>query len=237
LVPIFSHAYLFLFQIIIPHLSLFYQSHNSLFRHNLKFIVFSELLSTIALMKYLILLSLAFTMVACSPASTEIEDPNAPTVIDVNNAGSDKIDPASLSRLGESCGPSTQKLCASGLSCQFEGNAQTEGLCLPTVVNNDLECDETQNPVCGIIGNNKNGYLNECYAQRYGAEVLNEGFCTVNADSAESCTAPAVSLGNCQETFTGAAFNAETQECEAVTLVGCAVEMPFSSLRACQSAC
>jgi hypothetical protein len=188
-------------------------------------------------MKHLLLFSLALTLVACSATTTDSDDSNSPTVIDVNQAGSNKIEPGAISRLGESCGPSTDKFCASGLSCQFDGAATSEGLCLPTVVNADLECDETQNPVCGVIGNNKNGYLNSCFAERYGAVVLNEGFCTADKSVINNCEAPAMGLGNCQETFTGAAFNADTGECEAVTLVGCDAEIPFDSLTACQKAC
>ncbi len=188
-------------------------------------------------MKHLFLFSLALTLVACATPTTDADKTSTPTAIDINQTGSNKIKPEAISRLGDSCGPSTDKLCASGLSCQFEGTDQTRGMCLPTVVNAGLECDETQNPVCGLIGNNKNGYLNKCYAERYGAVVLNEGFCTVDVASTENCEAPAISLGNCQETFTGAAFNPDTNECETVTLVGCEAEIPFKSLKACQSGC
>lgn len=189
------------------------------------------------MMKYLLLFSLALTLVACGTPTTDSDETNTPTVIDVSQAGSNKIKPEAISRLGETCGPSTAKLCASGLSCQFEGTTQTEGMCLPTVVNADLECDDKQSPVCALIGNNKNGYLNKCYAERYGAVVLNEGFCTIDAASTDNCEAPAISLGNCQETFTGAAVNADTGECEAVSLVGCEAEIPFKSLTACQKGC
>ena len=96
---------------------------------------------------------------------------------------------------------------------------------------NDLISNNT------LIGNNKNGYLNECYAQRYGAQVLNEGFCKNDETVKGSCDSPAYSLGNCQQSFTGASFNQASGECEAVTLVGCSADMPFESLEACQSSC
>jgi len=183
-------------------------------------------------------LVLAFALLGCGDQTkNDTDKTNSPNIIDVNNAGSNLIDPAAISRLGEACGPSSEKFCASGLSCQFEGMQQDAGLCLPVVVNPDLECDETQNAVCGLIGNNKNGYLNECYAQRYGAQVLNEGFCKNDETVKGSCDSPAYSLGNCQQSFTGASFNQASGECEAVTLVGCSADMPFESLEACQSSC
>lgn len=189
-------------------------------------------------MKYLLLLGIALNLMACNadkPISPE--DTKAPNVIDASDAGSKPIDPKSISRLGEACGPSSDKLCASGLSCQFEGMKQEEGLCLPIIVNPDLECDETQDPVCGLIGNNKNGYLNECFARRFGAVVLNDGFCKNDETIKNNCDARAYSLGNCQQTFTGARFNHQTNECEAVTLVGCGADIPFESLDTCETAC
>ena len=190
------------------------------------------------MMKYLMTFVLAFTLLGCDQnASPKTDTPTAPNVIDASNASSTLIDPNEIARLGEACGPSSEKLCASGLTCQFEGMQQEAGVCLPEVVNPDLECDETQNPVCGLIGNNKNGYLNECFARRYGAVVLNEGFCKNDESIKNNCEARAYSLGNCQDSFTGARFNDETGECEAVTLVGCSADIPFDSLEACQQTC
>jgi len=90
--------------------------------------------------------------------------------------------------------------------------------------------------VCGLIGNNKNGYLNECYARRYGAVVVSKGFCKPDPSVANNCESPAYSLGNCQETFTGAAKNKDGN-CEAVTLVGCSADMPFDTVESCEAAC
>jgi hypothetical protein len=189
-------------------------------------------------MKYLLLFAIALNLVACADTEPNATQNNqAPNIIDASDAGSSPIDPESISRLGEACGPSTEKLCASGLSCQFEGMQQGEGLCLPVVVNPDLECDETQDPVCGLIGTNKNGYLNECFARRFGAVVLNEGFCKNDETIKNNCDARAYSLGNCQESFTGARFNQNSDECEAVTLVGCSADIPFESFESCQSSC
>lgn len=190
-------------------------------------------------MKYLMTLILAFSLAACS--SEEITDVNTssetPNIIDAREAGANTINPDDMGRLGDICGPSSTTVCASGLSCQFEGLQQDAGKCLPVVVNPDLECDNTQAPVCGLIGNNKNGYLNKCFAERFGAIVVNEGFCKPDETITNNCEARAYSLGNCQNTFTGAFFNQETGECEAVNLVGCSADMPFETIDTCQARC
>lgn len=190
-------------------------------------------------MKYLIILVAALFLTACqTPAPiSDSTSPNAPNVIDAKAAGGKAIDPAKLSLLGETCGPISDKICGSGLSCQFQGLDQNAGLCLPTVVNADLECSEEQLPVCGLLGNNKNGYLNECFARRYGAVVVGTGFCKPDLTIVNNCEARAYSLGNCQESFNGAYLNAESGECETVTLVGCGADIPFESLEACESSC
>lgn len=189
-------------------------------------------------MKYLSPFLAMFLLVGCSqPAAPNAEETDAPQVIETTDAGGQVIAPENLAQMGETCGPDTDMICASGLSCQFEGNAQTDGVCLPVVVNPDIECDETQAPVCGLIGSNKNGYLNECYARRYGATILNEGFCTTDDSVRENCEAPARSIGNCQQRFTGAVFSDATNECETVAMMGCNAEIPFETLEACQNRC
>lgn len=189
-------------------------------------------------MKRLLLL-VPLLLVACT---SEVSDntPTEPvnvTAINASDAGGQVIDPKQLAKLGETCGPKTEKICATGLSCQFEGSQQETGICLPTVVNPELECDETQAPVCGLLGNNKNGYLNECYARRYGAVVVNEGLCKPDPLVKNNCDARAYSLGNCEAVFKGAALNQKSGKCEAVQLVGCDADIPFESLEACEQAC
>lgn len=189
-------------------------------------------------MKYIITLILAVSLLACT--SDEVPDSSAtkaPNSIEAHNAGAKTINPEDLGRLGDTCGPSSTTVCSSGLSCQFEGLQQEAGKCLPVVVNPDLECDNTQAPVCGLIGNNKNGYLNKCFAERFGATVVSEGFCQSDETITNNCDAGAYSIGNCQNTFTGARFNPETSNCEAVNLVGCGADIPFESMEACQSSC
>lgn len=191
-------------------------------------------------MKFLLSILAVLVLAGCTPSQTidpaEAVDPNV-TIIDAKDAGSEIIDPRSISRLGENCGPTSAKLCASGLSCQFEGTQQETGKCLPIIVNPDLECDETQAPVCGLIGNNKNGYLNECYAQRFGAVVISDGFCKPDPNILNNCDARTYSIGNCQQSFMGAWVNPESGSCEDVTMVGCGADIPFESVESCQEAC
>lgn len=190
-------------------------------------------------MKYLFSLALVLTLTACStveePISAEAE--TAPNIIDAREAGADTINPEQLGQLGDVCGPSSDTICGSGLSCQFEGLQQEAGRCLPVVVNPDLECDNTQALVCGLIGNNKNGYLNECFAQRYGAIVVSEGFCEPDELIPGNCEARAYSIGNCQTPLEGAFFNPEVGTCEAVSLVGCEADVPFKSVEMCNAKC
>lgn len=189
-------------------------------------------------MKIILFGTILVLLSACTNSYQPTEKLNdIPNKIDLKNTDSTLIDPKNISQLGETCGPESKKLCASGLSCQFKETTQTEGLCLPLVVNPDLECEENQKPVCGLIGNNKNGYLNECFAQRYGAIVLSEGFCKNDETIKNNCEAQTYSLGNCQTTFAGAHYNTETNNCETIKLVGCSTDIPFETLEACQSRC
>lgn len=191
-------------------------------------------------MKLFLSLLVALTLLGCNsttPDQPDTTDATAPTAIDARDPGADIVDPKSIARLGDACGPESEKLCASGLSCQFEGTNQTAGICLPVIVNPDLECDTNNSPVCGLIGNNKNGYQNECFARRYGAVVVAEGFCKTDPAVKNNCDARTYSIGNCQESFNGAFFNAQTGKCEAVTMTGCGADIPFGSVEACASAC
>jgi hypothetical protein len=189
-------------------------------------------------MKYILALVLVIGLSGCNnDSSLNNEGPSSPSAIDASQAGSTPIDPQSISRLGEVCGPASEKFCGSGLSCQFEGLQQNAGKCLPIIVNPEIECEDNQAPVCGLIGNNKNGYLNECFARRFGAIVLNEGLCKPDETIVGNCNARAYSLGNCQDSFSGARFNSDNNQCETVTLVGCEADIPFETIESCNQAC
>ncbi len=180
-------------------------------------------------MKHLLLVLVAFCLVACGEGNNT---PEAPEAIDPSGAQAQPVDPNQISQLGEACGPDSNKQCGSGLVCK-----QPDNICVQKVVDDTLECPTEQKPVCAILGNNKNGYLNECEARRHGATVLSQGFCKPDPTVEGSCTSPALSIGNCQQTFTGARFNEVTKNCEDVNLIGCSADLPFKTVAECETAC
>ncbi len=138
--------------------------------------------------------------------------------------------------LGEACGGLTENFCKSGLKCNNQ-NPQDEGTCISTVVDEDIECPKTQSPVCGKIGNNKNGYLNECEAKRHGAEILYNGLCKADETVTNNCDAEPISMGNCEAWFEGAYFDKDSNTCKNIGLSGCSADIPFPNIEACQKSC
>jgi hypothetical protein len=53
----------------------------------------------------------------------------------------------------------------------------------------------------------------------------------------ETCSQNIQVIGTCIQEHTGYEFNTETDICIKVSVLGCAVEIPFESLHECQSAC
>ena len=140
---------------------------------------------------------------------------------------------------GESCQTiGNEKIhCNEGLTCQLDTeDPSLGGVCVQPKIKN-VECSKVQDPVCGLKGNNKNGYLNPCQADRHGALVLYKGFCYANQEVERNCNARVNSLGNCAELFEGFEFNPKSKACGAVKVAGCDAEIPFETLEDCQNVC
>ncbi len=107
----------------------------------------------------------AIIIFGCGQNEGNLEEPAVTT--DTENVA---VRSQSVETVGEgaSC---AEKSCKSGLECS------AEKVCFDPIVDKDLECPNTKAPICGEVRGEKNGYLNECHARRYGAKVLYEGFC------------------------------------------------------------
>lgn len=137
--------------------------------------------------------------------------------------------------LGQTCGGSENIRCHERLRCQLDLDAADQtGICVQPVVHEDMECPEIQDPVCGLYDGNKNGYLNACHAERYGAEVLGKGFCRTE-DVTGSCSARVTGVGSCEMIITGYEFSGGI--CREVTTWGCEGEVPFATMEACEMGC
>lgn len=137
---------------------------------------------------------------------------------------------------GEMCGGIAGFVCESGLECRYDGNyPDAGGICVETVVDKDMQCDQTKAPVCGLKERQKNGYLNECEAKRHGAEILNEGFCKIEPEKKNNCKALVIGIGNCEMFTLGYEFDGE--ECQEISISGCEAEIPFPTLKDCQMEC
>lgn len=179
--------------------------------------------------KLTILFASLFIFVGCGKKTDDIQH------IDVSssNIGSNTIVTSSL---GEACGGEAATKCGDGLECKNNDPAPgSAGICVETVVDKTLECEDIKSPVCGQKGDNKNGYLNACEAQRHGAEVLHKGFCKVDPETEGSCTAKAIGIGNCEAFFEGYEFDGSN--CVKKGFSGCEAEFPFKTLQACETAC
>ncbi len=139
--------------------------------------------------------------------------------------------------LGEPCG-GKEAMCKVGLICKIKTqNSDGIGECIEAVIEKELSCSKTQDPVCGLKDNNKNGYLNECEAIRHGAEVLNKGFCKLDETVKNNCKARFTSIGNCNKDLSGFVFDAQKNACTKKFAKGCEAETPFTSLEECQEKC
>lgn len=135
-------------------------------------------------------------------------------------------DEAKTVGVGESC---MEKNCHRGLECD------RDFVCVNTVEDPNMVCPETQKPVCGFRDGRKNGYLNECEAERHGAEVLYEGFCKPDESVSGNCEEKVTSIGNCRVIYTG--FEFDGKNCQEVKVGGCDADIPFTSQESCEATC
>ncbi|MCF7830934.1 hypothetical protein K9M41_02990 [Candidatus Gracilibacteria bacterium] len=171
-------------------------------------------------MKKLAIIGFVFLLVGCGTNNS-------------SNIGSEQVETVGV---GEVCGGLGKMKCQPGLECLFDVNsADLSGVCRKTVTDPDLECSKDKKPVCGLKERQKNGYLNECEAERHGAEIVYERFCEIDENVKGNCAAKVRSIGNCEALFTGYEFDG--QSCQQVKVTGCEGELPFGSMMGCKEAC
>ncbi len=176
-------------------------------------------------MKKFVILAVALSLFGCGSDTPSDTDSNT-------NIDSETIETVGI---GAICGGIEDIKCSSKLMCKREKQmAEAMGTCVDTVVDKDIECEQTKAPVCGLKGRQKNGYLNECEANRHGAEILHEGFCKVEPIK-NNCKAPVRSVENCEMFMVGYEFDGT--ECQEVRVAGCKAEIPFPTLKDCQMEC
>lgn len=197
-------------------------------------------------MKALFILGIvSLTLVACSPNTSTTETlqktdttqntpPETPTVDTIDESvQKEKVDAV---REGTTCGGTKNIKCQSPLFCKKEiETLEATGICISTVVDKKVQCGTEQQPVCGIVDQRKNAYLNECEAKRHGAEIVNKGFCGRKNTFEKPCEAPVLSVGVCDKYFTGYFFDGT--KCQERPVQGCDIETPFESIEACNTTC
>ncbi len=205
-----------------------------------------------SLPRILLLVLLPLTLSACNHSQPTAESPTPPPTLTEKSdtekpsdtssfsidVSSDQVStqPTTISQSGEPCGATTGRDCAPELQCQLNVADPTQpGTCQP-VYERSLGCDKTKQPVCGLKGRIKLIYLNECFAQQADAEIVNQGFCTdTPAQYTQQCDAAVTGVENCPTLHTGFEFSAG--KCREVSVQGCRVESPFTSLAECESQC
>lgn len=177
-------------------------------------------------MKKLLVLAAAFLIVGCGNS----EPPKALPEI--------KTEVAETATIGETCGGAAGKLCEPGLECVFDfDKPDARGRCADSVVDKEVKCPLTHAPVCGQKDLQKNGYLNECEADRHGAEILYDGFCKIDETVAGNCKAQAVGIGTCLKVMRGFEYNQKTKRCVQKNVGGCEAELPFQTFEECTATC
>lgn len=179
-------------------------------------------------MKTRILILAMLLLWGCSPpppATTETPLEVAPTIQKIEGA-----------QLNEPCGGPENIPCAARLICKKKDNRAHEiGKCISSIADTDVECPTTQAPVCGVKNNIKNGYLNDCEAERHGATKVNDGLCTKNPNVVGSCTSFIQIIGNCPDIITGVEFDGE--KCHQKDVRGCDADIPFRTIEECEKKC
>lgn len=179
--------------------------------------------------KILAVLALGFVLAACShQAPVEEGSSSEPTV------RFDKSE--NIAGEGDVCGGLEKVPCDMNLTCDFDENLENAtGVCVNTVVDSEVECDQSQAPLCGMRDGQKNAYQNECQLNRHGADLIAAGFCVVDSNVKGSCEAKAVGIGTCYNSFT--AYEFDGTSCVKRNLGGCEAEIPFETLEACEAKC
>ena len=177
-------------------------------------------------MKKTAILTFCILLFGCEKGEKSSE--NLPTV------QSEKVQ---LAGENERCGEHLKIKCANGMRCARDGETpEKAGVCQNTVIRPDLECSSEQKPVCGRIGDRKNGFLNACEAARNGAEILNSGFCGRENRVENNCEIREIlAIGGCENLQKGAFFDGK--KCREKSVFACDIQAPFPDLRACESAC
>ena len=141
-----------------------------------------------------------------------------------------------VAKSGDFCGGVKNVKCATGLECSFNHKyPAVGGTCVESVVDGTLNCPAVQALVCGLKGRQKNGYLNECEAERYGAKVLGKGLCKVDESVVGLCAGVLRGVGNCETLHVGHEFM--DGACEKLSVMGCEAEIPFLELEECERVC
>lgn len=175
-------------------------------------------------MKYI---ALAFVPLLFLTGCSEMDEPSTPNII---------TETVSTANAGETCGGVEKKICAEGLECIFDfDKSDARGRCVRTVIDENIECSRKQVPVCALRGRMKNGYLNECEAQRHGAQVIASGFCERNDAVIGNCEAQAIGIGTCFKVTRG--FEFDGKKCVEKNVGGCDAELPFPSMESCVLTC
>lgn len=186
-------------------------------------------------MKKYILLIFVFGLWGCNQQVDQDVTPETKDSVEViePDVGTKSV---KVSPEGGVCGGADQKKCAVKLECMYEQYTENAvGKCIDPVVDKDVECPQTQAPVCGLKGKRKNGYLNECEAKRHGAEILDKGLCKMDQGVLGNCKATVRGIGTCDAFVMGYEFNGE--QCVAQGIFGCEAELPFQTRENCVASC